>query len=262
MGATSIIMQFDIKSQFGMRYVSRDDYSKKVLELVVTDFCNLSCKLCVQGVPYQDNKKFMSFDDIVHLSQYFKPYEFNMVKISGGEPTIHHDFGRICDNLKRLFPAKSYALATNGILLHKYIEQTRFFSLIDLTHYLGENDAVCQQLREMSFPNLKYHARSESSGLVDVFEEKNLNKNNVFETCSYYFPPRINKVVQDRIYPCCNIFGLSVLRGVGDPDKISVRVDKDWRENLSKLDIESYCKRCFYDVIHPDDWFNNSGWDI
>jgi len=38
------------------------------LELVITDFCNLNCQLCAQGVSAQKNKKNMSIDYLKDIS--------------------------------------------------------------------------------------------------------------------------------------------------------------------------------------------------
>ena len=94
----------------------------RYLELAITDLCNLKCHLCAQGIPLLKDKREMSFNELERISKFFKPYEFDVIKISGGEPTLHSQFRDICENLKELFPACFYMLATNGFLLEKYKE--------------------------------------------------------------------------------------------------------------------------------------------
>ncbi len=80
--------------------------------------------------------------------------------------------------------------------------------------------------------------------MIDIFQEKNLGKNNIFEFCTN---SNVKKIVQSRIYPCCNIFGQSLHYKISR-NKISAFVDKNWKENLSKINIEPYCQRCWTDV--------------
>lgn len=243
-------MLINLSAEQGIGYVERDDYSRKTLELVIIDFCNLDCKFCAQSVPYMENKKLTSFDELVEMSKYFKPHEFHTIKISGGEPTTHHDFGRICENLSELFPATWYVLATNGVLLQKHLDAIKHFSYIDLAHYPGFNDKVCAEINELQLPNLVCKTMDDEA-MVNIFEEKNIGKKDIFRTCSIYFAPKVIKMVQGRLYPCCNIFGLSVTRDHVDAENISVEIDAHWRENLNRVDIEPYCPSCFYDVIDP-----------
>ena len=60
----------------------------------------------------------------------------------------------------------------------------------------------------------------------------------------------VKKVVQDRIYQCCIIFGQSI-RQAFDREEISVSLNDTRRENLQGIDIERHCRRCFIDVDAP-----------
>lgn len=86
----------------------------KMLELVITDFCDLSCKNCVRGTPWHENKQNMTLEHLREISHYFNPHEFEHIKVSGGEPTLFREFEKFCLEFPKLFPAKSYSLATNG----------------------------------------------------------------------------------------------------------------------------------------------------
>lgn len=219
------------------------------LDITLTDFCSLNCKFCCHGTPLFKNKKHISFEELEKISRLFKPYEFHTIKISGGEPTLHPEFGRICDNLKKLFPAKSYYLATNGFQLEKFIDNIKIFNIIELSNYPSHNDKVYNRLAAMKnqIPNLVTRKKNEYEEIIDVYREANLNKKNIFGRCLY---TENIKIVQDRIYPCCNIFGQAMRQNIA-LDKISVPLDENWRENLEKINIEPYCRRCFVDVQGP-----------
>ena len=219
------------------------------LDITLTDFCSLNCRFCCHGTPLFKDKKHISLEELERISKFFKPYEFHVIKISGGEPTLHPEFAKICDNLKRLFPAKSYYLATNGFLLEKYIENVKIFNIIELSNYPPFNDKVYNRLVSIKnkIPNLVVRKKEEYDEIIDVNREMNLDKKNIFRRCPYTDNV---KIVQDRIYPCCNIFGQAMRQNI-KLDKISVKIDENWRENLEKINIEPYCRQCFVDVPGP-----------
>ncbi|HDY72634.1 MAG TPA: radical SAM protein [bacterium] len=222
--------------------------NKIKLEIDILDFCNLNCPLCVRGIPLQKNKKFTSLDELERISKFIKPFEFHTIKIGGGEPTLHPQFAEICDNLKRLFPAQRYYLATNGFQLEKFKDHLQVFDIIELTEYRGRNEGVFDLAVKLNLPNLVPIRKQDYKELEDIYQESNsLKKVNVYNRCIYR---KITIIIQDRIYPCCNIFGQALRQNI-DPDMISVPVDENWRENLAKISIESYCRRCFVDVPSP-----------
>jgi len=216
----------------------------KKLEIAVTDFCDLDCPLCSQGTPLQKDKKTMSLKELERISRFFRPYEFDVIKISGGEPTLHHQFGEICDSLKELFPAYAYELATNGCLLEKSLDHLEVFNRIALGHYPGRNDSTFFRLTELKLPNLHPYTKGDYSEMEDVYKESNLNKAHIYKSCKWTY---IKKIVQSRIYPCCIIFGQSIRQNI-DRNKVGVPIDEDWEENLTSIDLEPYCKHCFVDV--------------
>ena len=90
-------------------------------------------------------------------------------------------------------------------------------------------------------------AKRDAIEMVDVNEENNLGKHRIYDNCPY---AGYRKIVQDRIYPCCVIFGQATRRDI-DLGEISVPFDDNWRENLRKIDIEEHCRHCFVDVDAP-----------
>lgn len=216
------------------------------LEICVTDFCNLRCALCAQGTPHQKNKKIMSLKELERISKFFKPYEFQFIKISGGEPTSHPHFSEICRNINRMFPAKQYVLATNGFKLEGFLDDISIFTEIDLSRYPGFNDEVYERLIKLNIPNINAVVKEDKSedGMQDVYVESNSNKEHIWGNCPYTY---ITKVVQGRIHPCCVVFGLAILRNI-DTNTAGVLLDKDWRTNIEKIDMKPFCRRCWVDV--------------
>ena len=217
------------------------------LEFAITDFCNLKCRLCSQGTPFQRDRKTLSLQELDEFSRFFQPYEFDVVKISGGEPTLHPEFALICDRLREMFIARRYDLSTNGFRLEQFRDHLHAFDRIELSLYPGENDEVFHRLNSLAIPNMYACEKQDYLEMMDVHSESNLDKSHVFLHCPF---SNVKKVVQDRIYQCCVVFGQSIRQGF-DREEVSVPLNDRWRENLQEIDIEQHCRRCFIDVDAP-----------
>lgn len=231
--------------QFQLRSVLRDHF---VLEICITDFCNLSCAFCCQATVENEIKRTMSIEYISLISRSINDYEFLAIKISGGEPTIHPEFETIVRNLRESFKAQFYCLATNGKYLLRYRDLLDSFDCIEVSHYPGKNDQIVEAIRaaNLELP-VDFIERVEGTSMHNVFEEPNQEKQNIFLRCRY---PAWKKIVQGRIYPCSNIFGQAIRQNF-DPNLVSVPVSRDWRNAIKAIDIEQYCRRCWVNVSDP-----------
>jgi sulfatase maturation enzyme AslB (radical SAM superfamily) len=85
----------------------------RYLELQITRRCNLKCRHCYLGPPETTE---LSTKDIVRVLDEFQRMQGIRVLITGGEPVLHSDFGKI----NRILPeyAMRKVLFTNGTLLN------------------------------------------------------------------------------------------------------------------------------------------------
>lgn len=231
-----------------LEYMSKDiiwNYTK--LELAITDFCDLKCPNCSQAIPIMKNKKEMRIDQIKDYA-YLTDGKFDIVKISGGEPTLHSEFDEILYSMPMMFPrAKGFEMATNGWGFFRYTDMIDIFDWICLSRYPGLNDRAYNNIINKNFPNVYAEEKIVGRDLVDINKMPNIAKKDIFEHCSLRF---ITKIVQDRIYPCCMLFAVSILRKM-DRTKVSTPMDEDWKENLADLDydvVEKYCRACPYNI--------------
>lgn len=222
----------------------RSIFSDKTLELAIIDFCNLDCPLCSQATPLQKDKKVISLTELQNVARFIKPYEFYTIKISGGEPTLHPQFDKICEKLRIMFPAHDYILATNGANVEKYKDYLHVFDKIDLTRYPGRNDELFRRLISLNIPNVTATTKRDNIEMENIYQKRNICKNNIYKRCIY---SRMKKIVGSRIYPCCVIFGQAVRNNI-DLASVSVVLDEQWRENLAKVNIDRYCKDCYIEA--------------
>jgi hypothetical protein len=92
------------------------------IELDITDFCNMKCFMCSRGCDLNNIKKGML--SISDIEKFLKEsvdidYKWKIIRIIGGEPTIHPDFIKIIDIIYdykiKHNPDLKIWLTTNGV---------------------------------------------------------------------------------------------------------------------------------------------------
>lgn len=90
------------------------------LRVSLVDKCNLRCTYCMpEDIRFLPKEHLMSAEEILHLVGIFVGLGVKKVRLTGGEPLLRKDFGRILAGLAA-FPVE-LALSTNGILLQEYL---------------------------------------------------------------------------------------------------------------------------------------------
>ena len=79
--------------------------------------CNLSCRGCVNYSNHLETRKIPDETEWARdLDSLFKKFDVEFIEIAGGEPLM---LPHLHDIIKKLAPAKRYAVTTNGLLLYK-----------------------------------------------------------------------------------------------------------------------------------------------
>ena len=218
-----------------------------MIEFAITDYCNLKCRLCAHGTPLITERQNMSPAEFERLAGHFRPYEFYVCKISGGEPTLHPQFREIVNTMRRSIPAHQYSLATNGARLAEFVDAVNAFDTVDLSEYPTQNRGISGTLSGTEKQRTAFSVKRDYVEMMDVSATPNAGKSHI----SYYCQLKgVKKVVKDRIFPCCNLHGLALHRGL-DPREVSVKLDGNWRSAIRRIDLEPYCRKCFHDAEVP-----------
>ena len=92
------------------------------LRISLTDNCNLRCFYCMPEEEYEFTpaSKLMQADEIEAISKIFVAHGVNKIRLTGGEPLVRKDAGKIILSLSKL-PVK-LTLTTNGTRIHEFIE--------------------------------------------------------------------------------------------------------------------------------------------
>ncbi len=92
------------------------------LRISLTDNCNLRCFYCMPEEEYEFTpaSRLMQADEIEAISKIFVAQGVNKIRLTGGEPLVRKDAGKIILSLSKL-PVK-LTLTTNGTRIHEFIE--------------------------------------------------------------------------------------------------------------------------------------------
>ena len=105
----------------------------KLIQILITNKCNMKCTHCSQMCPHQHDTFFMPLKEIEHALETLVDYPGH-VGLFGGEPTLHPKFKEVLALLRKYVPVKARReLWTNGAHWAKYkgeIEKTFYKELI------------------------------------------------------------------------------------------------------------------------------------
>lgn len=95
-------------------------YRMKVIQIEVTNACNLKCSNCTRFVGHHKKPFMMDIETVEKALMSLEGYP-EQIGIMGGEPTLHPEFGRICELVRKLVPdKKKRSLWTNGLKWDEY----------------------------------------------------------------------------------------------------------------------------------------------
>lgn len=93
------------------------------LRLSLTEVCNFKCVYCLpRGYTGSYTENFLNVSEITNLIAAFATLGLQKVRLTGGEPTLRHDFFDIVKAVKMFRSVKEMVFTTNGYTL-EYIAQ-------------------------------------------------------------------------------------------------------------------------------------------
>ncbi len=100
-----------------------DKYNRihNYLRISLTDNCNLRCFYCIpeENYAFAPSSKLMQADEIEAIAGTFVKLGVNKIRLTGGEPLVRKDAGKIIRSLAK-FPV-ALTLTTNATRLHEFI---------------------------------------------------------------------------------------------------------------------------------------------
>ena len=82
------------------------------MDLLITESCNAKCSYCLNS-KYRNEKATMDTAKALNLLDFLAQNKCEIVRLMGGEPTLHPDFPIIAERCQQLFP--KVVVLTNAI---------------------------------------------------------------------------------------------------------------------------------------------------
>lgn len=105
----------------------RDRYDRvhDYLRISLTDNCNLRCFYCMPEEEYDFTpaSRLMQEDEIVTLAKIFVEQGVKKIRLTGGEPLVRKDAGKIISSLSKL--SVQLFMTTNGTRIHLFLEELK-----------------------------------------------------------------------------------------------------------------------------------------
>lgn len=94
------------------------------LRVSVTDRCNIRCRYCMPNEEYAwlPREELLTFEEIARLVEIFTSLGVDRVRLTGGEPLLRRDLGRLVRMLAANSRLRDIALTTNGTRLAEEAE--------------------------------------------------------------------------------------------------------------------------------------------
>jgi cyclic pyranopterin phosphate synthase len=116
------------------------------LRISVTDRCNFRCRYCMPEEVFGPNYRFLpqekllSLQELERLTRIFITLGVEKVRITGGEPLLNKDIGKIISLVRQIAGVKDIAVTTNGSLLKHKAKELRDSGLERITVSLDSLD--------------------------------------------------------------------------------------------------------------------------
>ncbi len=98
-----------------------DPYERRLnyLRISVTDRCNLRCVYCMpdHGVPKLEHSEILTYEELLRLARLSVALGIEKIRLTGGEPLVRKDLGRLIARLREIPGLQDISLTTNGVLL-------------------------------------------------------------------------------------------------------------------------------------------------
>lgn len=113
-----------------------DNHHRKInyLRLAVTDRCNLRCNYCMpeSGINFAENKKLLSIEELITVSENLVELGIDKIRITGGEPFVRKDLMILMRKLAQMKSLKDISVTTNATLIENHIDELKALGITNV----------------------------------------------------------------------------------------------------------------------------------
>ncbi|CAJ0823944.1 12385_t:CDS:10 [Entrophospora sp. SA101] len=114
------IAELDKNRPFGNSLTDRFERRHTYLRISITERCNLRCTYCMptDGVDLTPSNKLLTTEEIIRIAKIFVSQGVNKIRLTGGEPTVRSELGRL-----KSHGLQTIAMTSNGIALKRKLPE-------------------------------------------------------------------------------------------------------------------------------------------
>lgn len=194
----------------------------------------MKCPDCCAGITSMDkkDKSFYDFSYFENAAKYF--YGMRRINLTGGEPSMHPEFGQYVPHLKELFGCQILSIWTNGTMIMKKAETFKHFDQIHITNYTADTFEGSPDNSEQ-IEWIKEYLK----GLpIEIFSDKIIHlpqQTGKSKMCFRGYSDTV-EFTDGYIYPCCTGSGLKT--------KARIPLSHNWKQEI--LNIHPPCNECVF----------------
>ena len=154
---TQISLQKESRDR--LKIVDKLNRPLRDLRISVTDRCNFRCTYCMpkevfgKDFAFLPHRELLTFEEITRLAKLFVDSGVEKIRLTGGEPTVRKDIGKLISMLSSVDGLKDLTLTTNGSTLTKKAQALKDAGLDRITVSLDSlDDQVFQSMNDVDFP--------------------------------------------------------------------------------------------------------------
>ena len=117
----------------------------KRIYIEITNICNLQCPFCP---PHNRENKYMTFEEFKTILDKIKPYTKHIYLHVKGEPLLHPDVDKFIKYASE--QDFNINLTTNGTLLEKHLETTKFLRQINISLHATNNENIIKVAKQIN----------------------------------------------------------------------------------------------------------------
>ncbi|NVN56468.1 GTP 3',8-cyclase MoaA [bacterium Scap17] len=105
-----------------------DDFGRRIryVRLSVTDRCDFRCVYCMsEEMTFLPRDEVLSLEEIALLARAFVELGVEKIRLTGGEPLVRRDIGKLVDEIGALEGLKDFSMTTNGAGLARHAAQLK-----------------------------------------------------------------------------------------------------------------------------------------
>ncbi len=125
MSDISLSRPYDVAPRTGEGLV--DSFGRRIINLriSVTDRCNFRCRYCMpeEGVQWLPKEALLSYEELARVAKVFVDLGVRKIRLTGGEPLMRRDLGKLVEFLSSISRLEDIALTTNGFFLADRIDE-------------------------------------------------------------------------------------------------------------------------------------------